>query len=228
MLRPATASQGSPRPRTSIHPSIKVTGTALPARATLSPRRGSTFVTVFSDDDRDLEVRSFVAGEEAALEAIYRRYSALVYTVALRSLGDPTEAEDVTQKVFVAAWSGRHNYKPDRASLPAWLLGITRNKVVDTHQARAKQRRIQTEVAAESRPTPDPIDIAERLILAEEIARLDEVPQRVLRMAFYEDLTHAQIAERLQLPPGTVKSHIRRSLIKLKRRLEVWTDAYES
>jgi RNA polymerase sigma-70 factor (ECF subfamily) len=185
-------------------------------------------VTVFSDDDRDLEVRSFVAGEEAALEAIYRRYSALVYTVALRSLGDPTEAEDVTQKVFVAAWSGRHTYKPDRASLPAWLLGITRNKVVDTHQARAKQRRIQTEVAAESRPTPDPIDIAERLILAEEIAHLDEVPQRVLRMAFYEDLTHAQIAERLQLPPGTVKSHIRRSLIKLRRRLEVWTDAYES
>ena len=181
-----------------------------------------------TDEERDELVRGFLAGEEAALEQIYRRYSALVYSVALRSLGEVSEAEDVAQKVFVAAWTGRHNYQPSRASIPAWLLGITRNKVVDAHQARGKQRRIQTELITNADTPPEPIDIAERLIIAEEIGRLDEVPQRVLRMAFYEDLTHAQIAERLQLPPGTVKSHIRRSLIKLRRRLEVWTDAYQS
>lgn len=130
--------------------------------------------------------------------------------------------------MFVAAWQGRQNYQPDRASLPAWLLGITRNKVVDAHQSRGKQRRIQSELAGVPEPAPASMDVAERLIIAEEISRLDEVPQRVLRMAFYEDLTHAQIADRLQMPPGTVKSHIRRSLIKLRRRLEVWTDAYES
>jgi len=188
-------------------------------------------VTVPPDDEREAReelVRSFLAGEETSLETLYKRYSSLIFTVALRSLGETTEAEDVTQKVFVAAWTGRHNYKPERASLPAWLLGITRNKIVDAHQARAKQRRIQTEVAVNIKPPPDTIDISERMLLADEIARLDEVPQRVLRMAFYEDLTHAQIAERLQLPPGTVKSHIRRSLIKIKRRLEVYTDAYGS
>ena len=76
-------------------------------------------------------------------------------------------------------------------------------------------------------PDPDTLDIAERLIIADEISKLDAVPQKVLRMAFYEDLTHAQIAERMQLPPGTVKSHIRRSLIKLRRRMEVYTNAYE-
>ncbi len=180
---------------------------------------------VLSDGDRDDLARSFKAGEETALEEIYRRYSALVYTVALRSLGDVTEAEDITQKVFVAAWTGRHNYQPERAGLPAWLMGITRNKVVDALQARTKQRKIATEMASNFEvPTP-PMEIAERLIIADEIAKLDEVPQRVLRMAFYDDLTHAQIAEKLQMPPGTVKSHIRRSLIKLKRRLEVWTDA---
>ncbi len=180
------------------------------------------------DEARDELVRAFLAGDESALEQIYRRYSSLVFTVALRSLGEATEAEDVTQKVFVAAWTGRKNYQPARASLPAWLLGIARNKIVDAHQARAKQRRIQTELATNTDVSPEPVDIAQRLILAEEISRLDAVPQRVLRMAFYEDLTHMQIAERMQLPPGTVKSHIRRSLIKMKRRLEVWTDAYES
>ncbi len=187
-------------------------------------------MTAAPSDARDGDglAERFVAGEEAALEELYSRYSALVYTVALRSLGDAAEAEDVTQRVFVAAWSGRHTYDAKRARLPAWLLGITRNKVVDAHQARGRQRRIQAEVVGTYEPPPEPADIAQRLVLAEEIARLDEVPQRVLRMAFYEDLTHMQIAERMHLPPGTVKSHIRRSLIKLKRRMEVWTDARES
>jgi RNA polymerase sigma-70 factor (ECF subfamily) len=181
-----------------------------------------------SDDDLDDGVNRFLAGDERGLEAIYRRYSALVFTVAMRSLGDVTEAEDVTQKVFVAAWTGRHNYRPDRASLSSWLLGIARNKVVDAHQARARQRRIADEMATNQAPQFEPIDVAQRLVMADEIERLDDVPKRVLRMAFYEDLTHSQIAERMQLPPGTVKSHIRRSLIKLKRRMEVWADAPES
>ncbi len=180
------------------------------------------------DEERDALVAAFLDGDERALEQIYRRYSGLVYSVCLRSLGEVTEAEDVTQKVFLAAWDKRHNYKPERASLSAWLMGITRNKIVDAHQGRARQRRIADQVASNTEPARETQDVAERLIVADEIARLDEVPQRVLRMAFYDDLTHAQIAERLQLPPGTVKSHIRRSLIKLKRRLEVWTDAPES
>ena len=183
---------------------------------------------VASDDDRQELARLFQAGDETALEKLYKQYSGLVFTVALRSLGDTTEAEDVTQKVFTAAWTGRAGYRPERAGLPAWLMGITRNKVVDALQARTKQRTIATEMAANYNPPSEPFEIAERLIIADEISRLDEVPQRVLRMAFYEDLTHMQIAERLQMPPGTVKSHIRRSLIKLKRRLEVWADAPES
>ena len=177
-------------------------------------------MTVAPDDDLDAVVAAFLAGDEPALEKVYRRYSGLVFSVALRSLGEVTEAEDVTQKVFVAAWDKRHNYQPGRASLSAWLMGITRNKVVDAHQARAKQRRVASEVAANADVPRETIDVADRLIIADEIARLDAMPQKVLRLAFFEDLTHMQIAERLQLPPGTVKSHIRRSLIKLRRRLE--------
>jgi RNA polymerase sigma factor (sigma-70 family) len=192
--------------------------------------RGPAVVTVSPDDDLDGLIEAFVSGDESALSRIYARWSPLIYSVALRSLGEVTEAEDVTQKVFVAAWTSRHNYRPERASLPAWLMGIARYKIFDAHNSRTKETRIRSELAAspQVRLTTEPLDVAERLILADEIARLDDVPQQVLRLAFYEDLTHAQIAERLKLPPGTVKSHIRRSLIKLKSRLEVRADAYES
>lgn len=188
--------------------------------------RGS--IAVVSAEDADLAAR-FASGEEAALEQLYRRYSSLVYTVALRSLGDTTEAEDVLQQVFIAAWQGRARYKPERASVATWLMGIARNKIVDAHASRGRQRRIQTQVATNtSVADSQPVDVAQQLVMAEEIARLEKVPQQVLRLAFYEDLTHTQIAERLQMPPGTVKSHIRRSLIKLRNRMEVTLDAYES
>ena len=186
-------------------------------------------MTVSPDDDLDPLVQGFVSGDEAALAQIYRRYSALIYSVAIRSLGEVTEAEDVTQKVFVAAWTGRGSYQRERASLPSWLLGITRNKIADAHSGRARERRVADAAAANTDPpAAEPIDVAERLIVADELSRLDEIPRQVLKLAFYEDLTHAQIAERMHLPPGTVKSHIRRSLLKLRSRLEVRADAYES
>jgi len=182
-----------------------------------------------TDGETEALAVRFVAGEEPALEAVYRRWSPLVYSLALRSLGQVPEAEDVTQKVFVAAWTGRASYQPERASLVTWLLGITRNKIVDAHKARARETRIAGQVARNTvQPIADGVDVAQQLLIADEIARLDAVPQEVLRLAFYEDLTHAQIAQRLQLPPGTVKSHIRRSLIKLRARLGGLTDAYES
>jgi RNA polymerase sigma-70 factor (ECF subfamily) len=190
---------------------------------------GVAIAVAQTDTDRDELIEQFLAGSEDALADIYRRYSSLVYSVSLRSLGDVTEAEDVTQKVFVAAWTGRANYRPERASLPAWLMGITRNKIVDTHERRSRDKRIKDQVVANTQPMDiEPIDVAQRLIVADEIARLERVPQQVLRLAFFEDLTHAQIAERLQLPPGTVKSHIRRSLLKIRSRMEVLPDAYES
>lgn len=185
-------------------------------------------VAVAGDENEDLAER-FAAGDEQALAELYRRYSSLVYTVALRSLGDATDAEDVLQQVFIAAWKGRERYRPERAAVPTWLMGIARNKIVDAHAARGRRRKIQTEVASNtSVRDSEPVDVAQQLVMADEIARLDKVPQQVLRLAFYEDLTHTQIAERLHLPPGTVKSHIRRSLIKLRNRMEVMPDAYES
>lgn len=184
---------------------------------------GGTVVTVALDDATEL-ARRFVAGDERALAEIYEQWSSLVYSLAVRSLGDATDAEDVTQKVFVAAWQGRLGYDHSRASLSAWLVGITRHAIADMHAGRTRQRVIIQQVGSvsghEVAPAPD-TDLADRLMIADEMARLEPLPRTVVQLAFFDDLTHTQIATRLGIPVGTVKSHIRRSLSKLRRRLEV-------
>ena len=188
-----------------------------------SSRGGVEAVTTALDDATEL-ARRFAAGDERALAEIYGQWSSLVYSLAIRSLGDATDAEDVTQKVFVAAWQGRERFDPARAALSAWLVGITRHTIADTHQARTRERAITEQVSAitgdETAPAPE-VDLADRLLIADEMARLDPLPRAVVRLAFFDDLTHLQIADRLQIPVGTVKSHIRRSLNKLRGRLEV-------
>jgi RNA polymerase sigma factor (sigma-70 family) len=184
---------------------------------------GGGAVSAALEDATEL-ARRFVEGDERALAEIYGQWSSLVYSLAVRSLGDATDAEDVTQKVFVAAWRGRLGYDHTRASLSAWLVGITRHATADMHAARTRQRVIieqamslTTEPVASAPET----DIADRLMIADEMARLEPLPRTVVQLAFFDDLTHTQIAALLDLPVGTVKSHIRRSLSKLRSRLEV-------
>lgn len=181
-------------------------------------------MTSVIEGDATEVARRFVAGDERALAEIYGRWSSLVYSLALRSLGDVTDAEDATQRVFVSAWQSRHRYDAERASLSAWLVGITRNVTADAHAARARDRAIAQHsaihAADEAVPGHESV-LAERLVIADEMAKLDPVPRQVVQLAFFDDLTHTQIAERLDMPIGTVKSHIRRSLTRLRDRLEV-------
>ena len=175
-----------------------------------------------SDEDAVL-ADAFIAGDDRALSAVYRRWSPLVYTLAVRSLGDVGDAEDVTQKTFVAAWTGRNGFDASRARLSAWLVGIAKNKIADTHEARARIRRLQEQLAATSVVgdwVAEDVDLADTLMVADEIARLEPDAQDIMRLAFFDDLTHNEIAKRLELPLGTVKSHIRRSLQRMRTRLE--------
>ncbi|MEU7551901.1 sigma-70 family RNA polymerase sigma factor [Streptomyces sp. NPDC044571] len=182
-------------------------------------------------DEKEREERlaaGFAAGDERCTEAVYRRWRPLVHSLARRGLGDEREAEDVTQQVFLAAWRGRGRYRPGPGGLGAWLTGITRHKVADALEARARRAR-SVEAAARtlhpaaerpgSLPHPEPERTVDRVLILGELARLPSAQQQVLRLAFYGDLTQAQIADRTGLPLGTVKSHMRRALHQLRRSL---------
>ncbi|WP_241978907.1 MULTISPECIES: RNA polymerase sigma factor [unclassified Cryobacterium] len=179
-----------------------------------------------TDDDASLD-RAFQDGDERALAAAYDRWSPLVFTIAVRSLANASDAEDVTQKVFIAAWRGRGRFDPARSRLPAWLIGITRHVIADTHEARSRQRRLEDSLAATipAHRVDDSLSVVNRVLVGDEIDRLEPVPRQVMRLAFFDDLTQVQIADSLGLPLGTVKSHMRRSLTRLRTRLEVSDDS---
>lgn len=178
-----------------------------------------------SDGDLDQLHRRFLAGDEQALAEAYQRWARLVRTIALRSLGgDADTADDITQSVYVSAWRSRHTFDPAQGNLPSWLLGITRRRIADRYAEAARERRNIEQVAKYT--DPDPVDssveeVANRVLLADQIARLGQPQRRIIELAFFQDLTHTQIAGLTGLPLGTVKSHIRRSLTQLRNRLEV-------
>ncbi|MEU9321648.1 sigma-70 family RNA polymerase sigma factor [Streptomyces sp. NPDC048295] len=168
--------------------------------------------------------RGLHASDEAAFAAIYRRWGALVHTMANRSLGDTQEAEDVTQQVFIGAWRGREGFRPERGALGAWLVGITRRKIVDALAARTRRLALVDSVSLlvdVSRPGESATDaVLEQVLLVDGLSQLPRRQQEVLCMAFYEDLTQVQIAERTGMPLGTVKSHSRRGLHTLRLAIE--------
>lgn len=168
--------------------------------------------------------QGLAAADEAAFAAIYRHWGSLVHTMAARSLGDADEAEDVTQQVFIGAWRGRHGFRPERGALGAWLVGITRRKIVDALAARTRRLTLVHSATHEAPAAPrvqaGPDEVLDRVLLIEALSRLPHAQREVLCMAFYEDLTQVQISERTGVPLGTVKSHIRRGLHRLRTAID--------
>jgi RNA polymerase sigma-70 factor (ECF subfamily) len=170
--------------------------------------------------------RGLVEGDEACLAAAYHRWSALVHGLAARSLVDVREAEDVTQQVFLGVWRGRHGYRPERGAMAGWIVGIARRKIADALTARTRRLDLLASVASATPLTApgghadEPCEaVLDRVLVGRALAGLPSAQQRVLRLAFYEDLTQAQIAERTGWPLGTVKSHARRGLRRLRHGL---------
>jgi len=195
-------------------------GRPVDTRPTPLPQRGEP-------DDAEVASR-FRAGDEQALAWAYERWAGQVHGMAVRAFGSGPDAEDVTQQVFIAAWTGRARFRPDDSPLPAWLVGICRHKIADAWGRRDKQRREAEAALTEAQARPGGpvtagVDTAatDRVLLLDELDHLGQPQRGIIELAFFEDLTHAQIAERTGLPLGTIKSHIRRTLERLRARLEV-------
>jgi RNA polymerase sigma factor (sigma-70 family) len=171
------------------------------------------------DVDQQID-RSFAQGGDAELRAVYERYSSLVFTFCRRSLAaDP--AADAAQETFVSAWRSRESYDPSKGSVAGWLMGIARFKVIE--QLR-RGGRDSGSLEAPPNGVPETTDInleriADRMLLAEALDQLAPRVRTVVELAFLNDLTQIEIAERCSLPLGTVKSDLRRGVERLRRHL---------
>ncbi len=158
------------------------------------------------------------SGDEGAFRILWERFGAAVYSLCLRRLSEPAAAEDATQEAFVNIWRHARTFDPQRGSAAAWLFAVTRNAAAQV--ARKAPRR---ELALTVLPD-DPIVHEEhtllRLAVHAALTRIP-VPERcVLELAYFEDLSQSQIANRLAIPLGTVKSRTRAGLKRLAELLQ--------
>lgn len=161
----------------------------------------------------------FREGKEDSLKGAYDQYGSLIYTLCKRALGE-NDAPDVTQEVFLAGWTRRNQFDPQRGSLGAWLVGIAKNKIVDTIRRRELQNRVVIDIGSISSEPAKFVDVlADQLLLSDALMKLSPRTRNILELAFYEELSQTEISERCGMPLGTVKSDMRRGMLQLRRNL---------
>lgn len=181
------------------------------------------------DSNRKLIAAALAAaagGDRSALQTIYRLTSAKLFAVCVRILGERSEAEDVLQEVFMTVWRRAGSFDPALSSPMTWLIAIARNRAIDHVRARGGNRRTEPiEDAAEradDAPAADKAlqDAQDQAALHRCLDGLAGREQAALRGAFFDGNTYEELAERMSMPLGTMKSLIRRAMIKLKACLE--------
>ncbi|MGE5689027.1 MAG: RNA polymerase sigma factor [Pseudomonadota bacterium] len=160
-------------------------------------------------------------GAVDALRDLYDRYGAIAFGFALRLVRDHGLAEECVQDAFVALWRNAARFDPDRARLSTWLLTVVRNRGVELLRARAaRPADLRADLGDTDDVDPGPADAAaaaERArVVADALAALPEPQLAVVRLAYFDGLSHGEIANRLGLPLGTVKGRLRLGLERLR------------
>lgn len=173
----------------------------------------------------DVELyRALQAGQDVALGILYDRHAGLVYGIALKILGHPQEAEDLTQDVFLKL-AQSSSYDPTRGSLRTFLAILTRSRAIDRVRSRSKAREFFGQWRdSEAQHVTD--SLFEQVFRSEQsqevqaaLSQLSDSQQQILYMAYYDGLSQSEIAKQLEIPLGTVKARARRGLLKLRQTL---------
>src|SRR5262245_37301259 len=175
------------------------------------------------------------AGDESALERLYARYGGLVYTLAMRIVGDPELAREVLQDTFIRSWDGRETYDAQRGRVPWWLMGIARNRAVDLLRSRSHQARLreQERTVADSRVTKHAgveelsDAVALRTAVVNAIQNLSPGQRQAIELAYYGGRTQVEVAQELGEPVGTIKSRTREAMDKLRQLLRPLVEPIE-
>ena len=182
--------------------------------------------------DRDQNILPRVAsGDPAAVSECLQRYGNLVWSLARRSLNDVQAAEDAVQDIFLKLWEVAGRFNPSIASETTFVAMIARRRLIDI----SRKRTLPTGEAVEFEGYRDPqMDVSSRVEINDEAARaaelLNQLPpdqRNVIKLSVYDGLSHARIAEATGLSLGTVKTHIRRGILKLRRALFPQADVYD-
>jgi RNA polymerase sigma-70 factor, ECF subfamily len=170
----------------------------------------------------DEELMSSIQGRDVrALEAFYDKHRVFAYALALRTLGNPSDAEDVVQEAFLNAWRSAETYRADRSNPRSWILSIVHHRSID--KLRGRQSRVQAVGLEEGMNAPDGADVwrevAENLTSEDVRQALQHLPteqRETIELAYFKGYTHTQIADLMEVPLGTVKGRMRMGLHKLK------------
>ncbi|MBW4026858.1 RNA polymerase sigma factor [Acidipila rosea] len=162
-----------------------------------------------------------IKGDQDAMVAIYDRYAPMIYSVALRVLKDPGEAEDIVQEILVQVWQNPASFVSERGSFGAWLVVVARNRSIDRLRRRKPSESVDEVVLP---ATTNLANEAERSIMLEKVRQvlvgLPTEQQKSLELAFFEGLTHTEIAAKTGDPLGTVKTRIRMALTSLRKAMQ--------
>jgi RNA polymerase sigma-70 factor (ECF subfamily) len=157
-------------------------------------------------------------GDEAAMASLFDRYSKVVYSVALRVLRDPASAEDVLQEIFMQIWRSPDSFVATRGSLGGWLAVVSRNRSIDALRRKRPMDSVEDIALASPYNLSEEAERNSMMEKAREIiVTLPAEQRKTLEMAFFDGLTHSEIAEMTGDPLGTVKTRIRSALLSLRK-----------